>query len=457
MAKRNDIVTGVIEENIFPNKGVMHIDDKPIYITGTFKGQEVKARLFKKKKGGWEAELKEVISNPDYFVEPACKHFGVCGGCTAQSLPYEMQIELKHNQVIDLLHKAGIEGFEDLGVVSSPEIYEYRNKMEYSFGDAEKNGPMTLGMHRKHSTYDVITTDECKIVDDDYTKIILCILDYCKEHNLPYYHKMSHEGFMRYVVVRKTKKKGDILLNIVTSSQMDFEFVELVDILTKLELKGAIKSVYHTITDTLADAIKPDKINLVYGEPEIVESILGLNFKISPFSFFQTNSLGAEVLYKNALDQIPDLDNKTVFDLYCGTGTITQIMATRAKKVYGIEIVEEAVEKAKENAKLNGLDNCHFIAGDVLTKIDELTDKPDIIVLDPPREGIHPKAIYKIMNYNAKELVYISCKPTSLAKDLPIFKEHGYEIQTVQCVDMFPNTPHIETVVRMERKIKDSK
>ena len=212
-----------------------------------------------------------------------------------------------------------------------------------------------------------------------------------------------------------------------------------------------MSGVLHTLTDTLADAIKPDKVTLLYGKDTIDEEILGLKFHISPFSFFQTNTKGAEVLYKSALDLIENMHDKTVFDLYCGTGTITQIMAKHAKKVYGIEIVEEAVEKAKENAALNGLDNCTFIAGDVLVQVDQLKEKPDIIVLDPPRDGIHPKAIQKIINFGAKELLYISCKPTSLARDLPILEEAGYKVEKVLCVDMFPQTPHVETVVKLSK------
>ena len=323
--------------------------------------------------------------------------------------------------------------------------------MEFSFGDAEKDGPMTLGMHRKHSTYDVLTVDGCKLVDTDFSEILKYVLEYCKANYLPYYKKLQHTGFMRYLVVRKSKTFGEILINIVTSSQSDFSFDILAKELTQLNLQGKVAGVLHTITDTLADAIKPEKVTLLYGKEEISEKILGLQFNISPFSFFQTNTQGAEVLYKRALDLIEDMDNKTVFDLYCGTGTITQIMATRAKKVYGIEIVEEAVIKAKENAAFNGLNNCEFIAGDVLTKVDELHDKPDIIVLDPPRDGIHPKAIQKIINFGAKELLYISCKPTSLARDLPILKEAGYKVEKVLCVDMFPNTPHVETVVKLSR------
>ena len=451
MAKKNQVVQGLIEKTIFPNKGILYIDEQPIYVGGTFPGQKVSARLFKRKKGTWEGQLLEVEQNPDYFIPAACKYFGVCGGCSAQELDYERQIHIKHDQVMELLQNANIKGFEDLGVKGSPEAFEYRNKMEFSFGNAVKDGPMTLGMHRKHSTYDVITVDGCQLVDSDFSQILTYVLDYCKEQNLPYYKKLQHTGFLRFLVIRKSKTNGEILVNIVTSSQSDFSFEPLVKALLELPLQGKVSGVLHTLTDTLADAIKPDKVTLLYGKDTIDEEILGLKFHISPFSFFQTNTKGAEVLYKSALDLIENMHDKTVFDLYCGTGTITQIMAKHAKKVYGIEIVEEAVEKAKENAALNGLDNCTFIAGDVLVQVDQLKEKPDIIVLDPPRDGIHPKAIQKIINFGAKELLYISCKPTSLARDLPILEEAGYKVEKVLCVDMFPQTPHVETVVLLSK------
>ncbi|WP_054743129.1 23S rRNA (uracil(1939)-C(5))-methyltransferase RlmD [Cellulosilyticum ruminicola] len=451
MPKRKQIVEGVIEHAVFPNKGVLYLDKEPIFVTGTFKGQKVRARLHKRKKGNWEAQLLEVLETPAYFIDAPCEYFGRCGGCTSQQLVYEEQIKLKHDQVKELLENAKITGYEDLGVIGSPESYGYRNKMEFSFGDEVKDGPMTLGMHRKNSTYDILTVDGCKLVDEDFSKILVHVLEYCKANNLPYYKKLQHTGFMRYLVIRRSKTFGEILINIVTSTQMDHTFENLVEELKGLELNGKIAGIIHTYTDNLADAIKPEKVMILDGTDTIREEILGLQFKISPFSFFQTNTLGAEVLYKNALDLIDDMNNKTVFDLYCGTGTITQIMATRAQKVYGIEIVAEAIEKAKENAAFNGLDNCEFIAGDVLVEVDKLIDSPDIIVLDPPRDGIHPKAIPKIINFGAKELLYISCKPTSLVRDLPILQEAGYSVDKVMCVDMFPQTPHVETVVKLSK------
>lgn len=452
MPKKHQIVQGIVKDTVFPNQGILQTtDNEEVYVTGAFKGQKLSVQLQKKKKGHWIGRIMEVIENPDYFISPACSHFGSCGGCSMQHTPYEMQINMKYEQVKKLLQDAQVTGYEDMGIVKSPDIFAYRNKMEFSFGDAEKDGPLTLGMHKKNSRFDVITVSDCRIVSKDFTQILDAVLAYCQENKLSYYKKLSHEGLMRYMIIRKSQTNKDILVNIVTSSQQQIDFMPLIEKLLQLPLEGKITGVLHTLSDTLADAVKPDSVTTLYGTDTLKEELLGLSFEISPFSFFQTNTKGAEVLYTKALDMLEDINNKTIFDLYCGTGTITQIMATRAKKVYGIEIVEEAVEKAKANAALNHLDNCEFIAGDVLEQVDKLKEKPDIIILDPPRDGIHPKAIQKIINFGAKEMVYISCKPSSLARDLPIFKEQDYTVDKVMCVDMFPQTPHVETVVHLTR------
>lgn len=447
MAKKNDIIQGTIEKIKFPNKGVLYMEDgTPVHLVDAFIGQKLEVRLCKKRKGKWEGKVESIIEDPDFFVPAKCEYFGLCGGCSLQHVPYDMQLKHKHSQVTTLLKNAGIEDYEDLGILGSPSQWEYRNKMEFSFGDQCKNGPIALGMHRKRSTFDIITVDGCKIVNEDFSMILRYVLRYVMSNALPFYQKKTHEGLMRYLLVRKSETTGDLLINIVTSSQRDFDFAPLAKELASLGTKGKVVGVLHTTSDTLADAVKPEKVELIYGQDFLTENILGLEFQISPFSFFQTNTKGAELLYKTALDMPKDMTSKIVFDLYSGTGTIAQIMATKAKEVYGIEIVEEAVEKAKENAKLNGLSNCHFIAGDVLAQVDQLEVKPELIVLDPPREGINPKAIQKIIKFDAKELLYISCKPTSLAKDLPQFEEAGYKVQKVCCVDMFPNTYHVETI-----------
>ena len=221
----------------------------------------------------------------------------------------------------------------------------------------------------------------------------------------------------------------------------------------KLELEGRIAGILNTHNDSVADAVINEGTRVLYGQDYFYEELLGLRFRISPFSFFQTNSLGAEVLYETAREYVADAGNgKTVYDLYSGTGTIAQILAPVAKKVIGVEIVEEAVEAAKENAALNGLQNCDFLAGDVLKTLDDIEEKPDFIVLDPPRDGIHPKALEKIISYGVEKMVYISCKPTSLARDLEVLQARGYMVKRVCCVDMFPATANIETVCLLSKK-----
>ncbi|MGL5676292.1 MAG: 23S rRNA (uracil(1939)-C(5))-methyltransferase RlmD [Cellulosilyticaceae bacterium] len=454
MAKKGEIIQGVIQEVKFPNKGVMYIEELETSVTvpDTFVGQKVAARLLRRRKGKWEGKVTEVIENPAHFVKPQCQYFGLCGGCAMQHIPYTSQLEHKHDQVMTLLGNQNVTDFEDMGIVASPSQWAYRNKMEFSFGDECKDGPTALGMHRKNSTFDIITVDGCQIVDEDFSRILRYVLRYVHTYRLPFYKKKMHEGFMRYLLVRRSETTGDLLVNIVTSSQMDFDLTPLANELANLGTKGKVSGVLHTLSDTLADAVKPEKVTTLYGVDYLTEEILGLKFNISPFSFFQTNTKGAEVLYKTALDMVDDITSKVVFDLYSGTGTIAQIMASKAKEVYGIEIVAEAVVKAEENAKLNNLANCHFVAGDVLTEVENFHVKPEMIVLDPPREGIHPKAIQKIANFGAKELLYISCKPTSLARDLPLFKEAGYKTVKIQCVDMFPNTVHVETVALLVKE-----
>jgi 23S rRNA (uracil-5-)-methyltransferase RumA len=262
---------------------------------------------------------------------------------------------------------------------------------------------------------------------------------------------MRHTGFFRHLLVRKAVRTGEILIDLVTTSEAQLDEARLVEKLTGLSYDGKLAGILHTTNNSLADVVKDEGTKILYGQDYFYEEILGLKFKISPFSFFQTNTLGAEVLYKTARDFVGETKDKVIFDLYSGTGTIAQMLAPVAKKVVGVEIVEEAVEAAKVNAELNGLDNCEFIAGDVLKVVDELEDKPDFIVLDPPRDGIHPKAIQKIIDFGVEQMVYISCKPTSLARDLEVFEAAGYKVKRATAVDQFPNTVHIESMVLIQK------
>ena len=453
--KKKDIIEGKIIKTEFPNKGTFICEDQKVTVKGVIDGQTIKGQVTKKRKSGCVVRLLDVLEkSPLEDAKPVCPHFGICGGCFYQTVSYENQLKIKEGMVRDLLKDyVNDDIWEE--IKGSPKVHGYRNKMEFSFGDEVKDGPLALGMHKKNTFHDIVNITDCQIVDNDYNLIVKCALNIAQQMELPFYHKMRHEGYFRHLVVRRAESSGDILVNIVTTSQVEADLTKLRDALLELPLSGKIIGILHTTNDSLADVVQADKIDILYGQDYFYEEILGLKFKISPFSFFQTNTLGAEVLYKTARDFVGETKDKVIFDLYSGTGTIAQMLAPVAKKVVGVEIVEEAVEAAKVNAELNGLDNCEFIAGDVLKVVDELEDKPDFIVLDPPRDGIHPKAIQKIIDFGVEQMVYISCKPTSLARDLEVFEAAGYKVKRATAVDQFPNTVHIETVVLLSHKKPD--
>ncbi|WP_278548500.1 23S rRNA (uracil(1939)-C(5))-methyltransferase RlmD [Paraclostridium bifermentans] len=450
--KRRDIIEFEIDKMEFGGTSVSRLGNRDIYMKGGITGQKVKASVKKTKSGKAEVKMMELLESSPLETETPCKHFNVCGGCSMLSVTYEKQLEIKERQVMDLFLEQDIFGFNFQGIEQSPQTKEYRNKMEYTFGDEMKDGPLTLGLHKKGKHIDILTVDGCFLVDNDFINVLTSTVEYFNEKNTPYYRNMSHKGYLRNLVVRKGINTNEMMVNIVTSSQEDFDMTEYKDMLLNLDLKADLVSILHTINDGLADAVNCDELIVLHGRDYIQEELLGLKFKISPFSFFQTNTKGAEELYKIAREFVGEHNDKVVFDLYSGTGTIGQVMAEKAKKVYGIEIIEEAVEAANKNAKLNNLTNCEFIAGDVAKTVNKLKAKPDIIIVDPPRPGVHKDAIRDISKFDSKEIVYISCNPKTLVLDLVEFKKYGYEVEKVKCMDMFPNTPHVETIVKLYKK-----
>lgn len=452
--KRRDIIEFEVDKMEFGGTSVTKIENRDVSMKGGITGQRVKAIVQKTKSGKADVKMMELLENSPIETQTPCKHFNQCGGCSILSVPYEKQLEIKERQVLDLFLQQDLIGFEFLGIQGSPLNKLYRNKMEYTFGDEVKGGPLTLGLHKKGRHIDILTVDGCFLVDNDFISVLTSTVKYFNEKELPYYRTMSHQGYLRNLVVRKGINTNELMVNIVTSSQIDFDMAEYKEMLLNLELEAELVSILHTINDGLADAVQCDELRVLHGRDYITEEVLGLKFKISPFSFFQTNTKGAEVLYSIARDFIGDHSDKVIFDLYSGTGTIGQVMAGKAKKVYGIEIIEEAVKAANENAKLNGLSNCEFIAGDVGKTVKNLKDKPDLIIVDPPRPGVHKDAVRDIAGFGAKEIVYISCNPRTLVLDLVEFKKYGYEAKKVKCMDMFPNTPHVETCVKLIKSEK---
>ncbi|MDE7297521.1 MAG: 23S rRNA (uracil(1939)-C(5))-methyltransferase RlmD [Lachnospiraceae bacterium] len=455
--KKGQEYTAVVDYVNFPNKGIVRVEGEKIVVKGVLPGQEVRFQLQKASAGKKEGRLLEVVfaSEREGRVPP-CPHFGKCGGCSYQTMPYAEQLRLKEEQVRRLLEAVLQKTCEWEGILASPAEFGYRNKMEYSFGDERKDGPLTLGLHKKGSFYDVLTTGSCRIVHDDFNRLLVRTLELAEQFDLTYYHKLTHQGYLRHLLVRRAVKTGEILIHLVTSSglaeEKEKEFLRVwASEMKELELSGSVRGIIHIVNDHVADAIIADQVEILDGDDFFYEELLGLKFKISTFSFFQTNSLGAEVLYEKAREYVGETKDRIVFDLYSGTGTIAQLLAPVAKKVIGVEIVEEAVLAARENALLNGLENCEFLSGDVLRVLDGIEEKPDLIVLDPPREGIHPKALQKIISYGVEQIVYISCKPTSLARDLTPLQEAGYEVKKICMVDMFPQTVNVETVCLLSK------
>ena len=464
--KKGQIGEGTVTKTDFPNKGIIYTQEgEKIIIKNGIPGQKIRFSVNKKRKGKCEGRLLEVLEkSPLELDEAACTHFGSCGGCTYQNLAYSQQLALKEEQIRDLLlpavQGADLQWFE--GIKPSPVQSAYRNKMEFSFGDEYKDGPLALGLHKRGSFYDIVTVSGCKIAGSDYNRILQASLAYFSEKNVSYFKKNSHEGYLRHLLVRKAAKTGEILIVLVTTGQScgaqpEPELLEgFRDMLLHLDLSGTIAGILHTRNDSVADAVKNEGTQILYGQDYFYEELLGMRFKITAFSFFQTNSLGAEVLYETVREFIGSLENgkdSIVYDLYSGTGTIAQMMAPAAGKVIGVEIIDEAVQAARENAKLNGLSNCEFISGDVQKVLEAgaIGERPDFIILDPPREGVHPKALRRILDFGVERIVYVSCKPTSLVRDREVMQESGYRVERGCCVDMFPGVYHVEVAVLLTR------
>lgn len=382
-----------------------------------------------------------------------CLNLGICGGCALGRMTYEEQLAAKEKEMKQLFEPVlGQDFFTDgryEGMLESPRREAFRNKMEYSFGNAQKDGPLNVGLHRHGRFFDIIEIPDCAVVHPDMNTVVQAAQNYFRGKGIPFVHKKSHEGILRHLVLRRSETTGDLLVNLVTVSGWQPE-ADWQEMLLELPLCGRISGILHTENDSLSDAVIPQRVTLQWGSPYLQEEILGLRFSLSPFSFFQTNTSGAAVLYGKVREYVGGERDRTVFDLYSGTGTIAQLLAGTAREVIGVEIVEEAVEAARNNAAANGLTNCRFHAGDVLTCVDTLGTVPDVIVLDPPRDGVNPRALSKIMRFGAQRLIYVSCKPKSLVRDIPMLRLAGYEVTRLCLVDMFPFSANCEAVACLD-------
>ena len=381
----------------------------------------------------------------------SCPQKEICGGCLYQGTEYNQQLAVKEEEVLSYLRDHHIHCGVYEGIEAAPVITAYRNKMEYTFGDLVKDGEMTLGLHKRRSFMSVLNTDDCMLVDADFNLIRRKVLEHCIGQGYRHYNPKSHKGLLRNLIIRKGERTGELLVCLVTTTQSDFDEKAFADMILSLPLKGQIVGIMHTLNDQIADKVTNEETKILYGRDYYNEEIMGLKFQVHTFAFFQTNISAVERLYSEALDMIDDVTARMVFDLYCGTGTITQTLALKAKKAVGVEISGDAVRSARENARLNGLENCEFIEGDVLKVLDYIEDKPDVLVLDPPRVGIHYKVLPRLMKYGTDQILYISCNPKTMAPNLAYMQEHGYVVSRFKAYDNFPYTKHIESVALLTK------
>lgn len=448
--RRKKEIELLIDKNIFPNLGEGTYEGKRIRLKGAFKGQKVSCILGREKEDFREAKLTRLLERSSLEDNEPCLCHENCGGCFYQTISLETEEAFKREMIEELFY--GKIDKEKIEFRKNPKPFAYRNKMEYTFGDSVKGGPLVLGLHRRGRFYEIIDTKSCNLVHPDFEEIRSFLMNYFREIGKKHYVKNSHEGFLRHLIIRYAHTSGQIMVNLVTSSQDELDKLDFIEKLLNLKLEGKITSIIHTINDDQGDAVKPEEIRLLYGKDYIEEELLGLKFRISAFSFFQPNVFGIEKLYSYLGQVAGDLSGRTVYDLYSGTGTIGQIAAQKAKKVISVEIIKEAVEKAKENAKLNGIENIDFRANDLLDELDKLKEAPDLVILDPPRSGIHPKVLKGIIARAPKNFIYVSCNPKSLAGDVDAFLEAGYQLKSLVIFDQFTRTYHVESVVLMERK-----
>ncbi|MDR3224696.1 MAG: 23S rRNA (uracil(1939)-C(5))-methyltransferase RlmD [Clostridiales Family XIII bacterium] len=381
-----------------------------------------------------------------------CPHSDICGGCTYRGVPYETQLEIKNKQVIEFLQENEVRPGDYAGVAPAPHISAYRNRMDYSFGDEVKDGPMTLGLHKSGSYMSVINTDGCLIVPPDFNTVRAATLAWAERAGHGFYHKKTRAGFLRNLVLRRGERTNELLVNLVTTGEETLDEDAFTDMIRALPLNDTVAGVIHTIFAGRADTVACDVSHVLYGRNHYFEKLLGLDFRVNALSFFQTNTSAVDAMFTEALDMLPEIGGMNVYDVYCGTGTISLSIAGRAASVTGVEIVPESVAAAEENAALNGIGNCAFVCGDALEVLEALGKRPDMIVVDPPRMGMHPKALKKILSYDLPEILYISCNPKTFAQNMAAMQSAGYRLDVLKGYDNFPYTKHTELAARIIRK-----
>ncbi|MFU8860028.1 MAG: 23S rRNA (uracil(1939)-C(5))-methyltransferase RlmD [Cyclonatronaceae bacterium] len=465
--KKGQEITVTITDAAFEGKGIGRLGEQVVFIKNTAPGDKVTARVTRRKKKFLEARLLNVLQSGEVRTEPVCSHAGICGGCTWQHVLYEEQLRFKRQHVQD--HMVRIGGLMDIDVslvLGSDEKLYYRNKMEYTFGDRRwltdeeiasgdpiPDKDLAAGMHIPGRFDRILNLNECHLQIPVSWQIMDFVRDYATRLDIPPYNAIRHEGFIRNVMIRNSAVSGDLLVNIVTYEDDQEIMTSLTSAL--LERFQEITSVVNNVNDTWSPSSEGRYENILFGQGYITESIGGYNFKISSNTFFQTNTKQAEKLYQVALDYAGLTGNELVYDLYCGVGSLTLFVSGHCDTAIGIEINPESIRKAEENASENEVTNCRFETGDMkdafTSTLFDKYGKPDVIITDPPRAGMHPGVIATMLQTEAERIVYVSCNSATQARDLALLQEK-YHIDAIQPVDMFPQTYHIESVAKLTLK-----
>ncbi len=458
--KKGQIVEIMIDAFAFEGSGIGSFEGLRVFVADTMPGDKVKASFTKIKKNFAHAKLLEILEPSADRVKPHCKYSEVCGGCQLQFMPYQKQLEFKKQHVIDCFERIGkLQNPPVLDIIACDQEFYYRNKMEFSFGyDADMN--FALGMHLPGRRYDILDLDECHLQSEVSVKIVNFVREFSISKSWVPFQFSCGEGMLRSLFIREAKRTNEIMVNISTSQNtsegFEKELEELVDKMMKIDTDDKkIVSIYWTKVISKRGMPRMDRPYLLYGKNALTENmIIGetkLKFDIYPASFFQVNTYQAEILYSEIVKIATKNPQSMVFDLFCGTGTIGLFVAKHVDQVLGIELNESSVKAARENAMKNGIFNIDFFVGDVYKKLLDVRERPSLIIVDPPRAGLAPKAIDKINEFGPNQIVYVSCNPATLARDCELMSKYGYNVKSIQPVDMFPHTYHIENVCLLER------
>lgn len=470
--KRKTITELKLESIAFGGRAVAHLDGFTIFVECGLPGQRVKAEIVRKKNNYADARIIDVISHSPSEIDPQCRYFGTCGGCLFQNLDYQAQIAHKRDQVKESLeHIGGFRDVEVLSTIPSPEFYYYRNKMEFSFADSrwltdnevkterKFQRDFVLGLHVKRHYNKVLDIEQCLLLSERSNQVLRLVKDFARQSNLLPYTTSNHSGFWRFLVIRESKRLNQMMINIVTADALNGN-LNIQSLAQQLiQQFPYITTVVHNINRKRAQIAFGDEEHIIFG-PGYIEEVLGSRkYRISANSFFQTNTSQAERLYQLIIDWGQFQKDQIVYDLYSGTGGIAIFIADRVKKIVGFELIQPAIADAKVNCQINAIENCQFVPGDLkdsLSHPDEIVTQygqPAILIIDPPRSGLHPQLPNKIVQLKPNKIIYVSCNPATLARDLSLLCHDDFKIILVQPVDMFPHTTHCEVVVLMERKL----